>query len=198
MKLVKKLLAARTAMKARKGGLASKMTGRKGDLAGKLKAKFAQKFCEGGSCAPKSICGPKGGFTRIDAVGIPMTVALIAMALAMLLGAGCATQPSRSQTMTIEGNIINVYVQPAVPNALCYASNAVPSGVAGGDTLCQAMMIETGGSEANVQEASHSPQLNLPVGDTAVSALGELIGAAIAGGTKALTKDDEKEPTTTP
>jgi hypothetical protein len=125
-------------------------------------------------------------------------IALIGMiALALVMASGCATQPSRSQTMTIENNIINVYVQPKVPDALCYASNAVPSGVAGGDTLCQAMMIETGGNEANVQEASHSPQLNLPVGDTAVSALGELLGAAIAGGTKALTKDDEKEPETT-
>jgi hypothetical protein len=40
--------------------------------------------------------------------------------------------------------------------------------------------------------------LNLPMGDTAVSALGELIGAAITGGVKAATKEDDPKPATTP
>jgi len=182
-----------------KGGLAGKLAGNKGKLAGKLAAKFGKPkvdLCapKGGGCAGGSC---NAGYTTADFVGALAAAALLAMiALALAMASGCATQPSRAQTMTIRDNVINVFVQPRLPALAVCDTNAVPSGVAGGDTLCQAMMIETGGNEANVQEASHSPQLNLPVGDTAVSALGELIGAAIAGGTKALTKDEEPATTT--
>lgn len=168
----------------------------------KLQGKLQQKFGKNtGTCAPA--CGPddpacNAGFTRVDFIGVLGAAMFVVFCVALALTYGCATQPSRSQTMTVENNTINVYVlPPAVPGALCYSNN-LPLGVTGGDILCQAMMIETGGNEANVAEASHSPQLNLPVGDTAVSALGELIGAAIAGGTKALTKEEEPVTTTTP
>ena len=57
-------------------------------------------------------------------------------------------------------------------------------------------MIETGGNESNAQTASTDNALNLPMGDTAVSTLGELIGAAITGGVKAAAKDEEPKPVT--
>jgi hypothetical protein len=184
-----------------KGGLAAKLAGNRGKLAGKLAAKFGKPkvdLCapKGGGCAGGSC---NAGYTTADFVGALAAAALLAMiALALAMASGCATQPSRAQTMTIRDNVINVFVQPRLPGVAVCDTNAVPSGVAGGDTLCQAMMIETGGSESNNQNASTDPALTLPVGDTAISAIGEMIGAAVAGGAKALTKTDEKEPTTTP
>jgi hypothetical protein len=71
-----------------------------------------------------------------------------------MLGAGCAMQPSRSQTMSLEGNTINVYVSPRPPAfAVVDPTNAVPSDVAGGDTFCQAMMIATGDAWRNDMDA---------------------------------------------
>ncbi|WP_397405191.1 hypothetical protein [Phenylobacterium sp.] len=87
------------------------------------------------------------------------------------------------------------FISAATPRLPAFAvvdqTNAVPSGVAGGDTLCQAMMIETGGNESNPQTASADTALNLPMGDTAVSALGELIGSSISGVLKTTGKGED-------
>jgi hypothetical protein len=94
--------------------------------------------------------------------------------------AGCSMQPSRSQTMKVRFETLNVFL---APDYHLPASEDVPR--YGGDFLAQVMMIETAGNESNAQEASITPSLNLPIGDTAMSALGELIGSAIVGAGKA-------------
>lgn len=167
---------------ARCGGLTIK-----DELKARAKAKAAG--CADGSC---------NGAATVNAVGIPMVLVFAGLCLYALLTAGCASQPSRAQTMTIRDNHINVYLARAVPAPAQPAdSNAAPAGAVAGDVFCQAMMIETGGNEANVQDASQEQALNLPLGDTAVSALGEFLGAAISGGAKALVKKDD-EPAAAP
>jgi hypothetical protein len=154
-------------------------------VAAKLAAKFRAKRGQG-----EPTCGggdDSGGDGACSAGGVCGVILLC-----LMLGAGCAMQPSRSQTMSLEGNTINVYVSPRLPAfAVVDPTNAVPSGVAGGDTLCQAMMIETGGNESNPQTASADTALNLPMGDTAVSALGELIGSSISGVLKTTGKGED-------
>ena len=176
------------ALRSRKTTMKSSLKNEAAYLKAKIKTKFLKP-------EPPN---PRSGAAAINALAGSTFMILLAMILMSAFASGCAMQPSRAQTMTIKDNTINVYLlPPAVPGALCYSSNAVPAGVAGGDVLCQAMMIETGGNESNAQTASADPALNLPVGDTAVSALGELIGAAITGGVKAATKDEEPKPATT-
>jgi hypothetical protein len=157
-----------------------------------IKAKLRNKFLK-----PEPP-NPRSGVAAIDYIGIGSGLALLVLALLLFLSQGCALQPSRSQTMKICDNTINVFVMPRIPGADISETNALPAGVSGGDVLCQAMMIETGGNEANAQTASTDNALNLPMGDTAVSALGELIGAAITGGVKAAVKEDDPKPATTP
>jgi hypothetical protein len=171
---------ARTILAGKLAGLKCRVAGKCGakrtGVAAKLAAKFRAKrrkgppACGDGACSAGPVCG--------------------IILVCLMIGAGCATQPSRSQTMTIENNTINVFVSPRLPAVAVSETNAVPAGVAGGDTLCQAMMIETGGNESNPQTASADTALNLPMGDTAVSALGELIGASISGAFKTAGKSD--------
>jgi hypothetical protein len=173
---------ARTILAGKLAGLKCRVAGKCGakrtGVAAKLAAKFRAKRGKGaptcgggdGACSAGPVCG--------------------IILVCLMIGAGCATQPSRSQTMTIEKNTINVFVSPRLPAVAVGETNAVPAGVAGGDTLCQAMMIETGGNESNPQTASADTALNLPMGDTAVSALGELIGASISGAFKTAGKSD--------
>jgi hypothetical protein len=171
---------ARTILAGKLAGLKCRVAGKCGakrtGVAAKLAAKFrakrrkGQPACGDGACSAGPVCG--------------------IILVCLMIGAGCATQPSRSQTMTIENNTINVFVSPRLPAVAVGETNAVPAGVAGGDTLCQAMMIETGGNESNPQTASADTSLNLPMGDTAVSALGELIGASISGAFKTAGKSD--------
>jgi hypothetical protein len=171
---------ARTILAGKLAGVKCRVAGKCGakrtGVAARLAAKFRAKrgkgdpTCGGGACSAGPVCG--------------------IILVCLMIGAGCATQPSRSQTMTIENNTINVFVSPRLPAVAVGETNAVPAGVAGGDTLCQAMMIETGGNESNPQTASADTALNLPMGDTAVSALGELIGASISGAFKTAGKTD--------
>jgi len=151
-----------------------------------IKAKLRNKFLKPEPPNPRS-----GGWQTIDTIGTTAMVGLLVLILVAALGGGCAMQPSRSQTMKITDTTINIYVYRAPGTA---DTNAVADAATGGDTLCQQMMIETGGNEANAQTASTDNALNLPMGDTAVSALGELIGAAITGGVKAAVKPDEEDP----
>lgn len=159
---------------------AAKAAAKKASVQAKLTGKFRDKRCK-----REPGCGGDEGS------GAPRTRIQVGLMLAALaIGGGCATQPSRSQSMVIEGNTINVFISPRLPAVAVGETNAVPTGVAGGDVLCQAMMIETGGNESNPQTASADTALNLPMGDTAVSALGELIGASITGAFKTAGKTD--------
>jgi len=83
-----------------------------------------------------------------------------------------------------------VFVSPRLPAVAVSETNAAPAGVVGGDVLAQNMMIENSGTETQSPTASADSALNLPVGDTAVSALGELIGASISGAFKASGKGE--------
>jgi len=188
MSIRTKLAGKGCALKGRKATIGSGIRNNAAYLKAKLKNKFMR---PGKPCA-------RSGAAALNVIGAIGLASFLV--LGMLLAFGCATQPSRSQTMTIRDCTLNIFIaKPTAPECGPLAdTNAPPYSVAGGDTLCQQMMIETGGNEANVAEASHSPQLNLPMGDTAVSALGELIGAAITGGVKAATKDEEPKPVTTP
>lgn len=211
MGLLQKLTTSKTVkgykFQNKKVGIIGKMQGR---LEAKIRRKMGMPAAQCGGATIKDIiksrakarrssagaCGPNdsacnAGVARVDCIGIGALVTLIVLAAAVLLS-GCATQPSRSQTQIVRDNVINVFVSPRLSAVAVCDTNVVPSGAAGGDVLCQAMMIETGGSESNNQNASTDPALNLPVGDTAVSALGELIGSAITGGVKAATKTEDQ------
>lgn len=174
-------------------------------LAGSVQAKMRQKLgLPAATCGGKSIAnelkdriksGGSAGCVDQSQLSIATAAMFIGLITLLWLCQGCATQPSRSQTMTIRDTVINVYVsrQPMPVIGPVADTNAPPYAVAGGDTLCQAMMIETGGDEANSQDASQRQALTLPMGDTAISALGELLGSAITGGVKAATKKDDED-----
>lgn len=168
------------ALQARLGRIKQRLAGKcgakKAGVAAKLEAKFRAKrrkgdpACGDGACTAGPVCGM--------------------VLVCLMIGAGCATQPSRSQNMVVRDNTINVFVSPRLPAVAVGETNAVPAGVAGGDVLAQNMMIENSGTETQSPTASADSALNLPVGDTAVSALGELIGASISGAFKTAGKTD--------
>jgi hypothetical protein len=168
---------------ARKVGLVQKLTGKWQQKRGKNTG-----TCQpGGGCADGDPACQADGPCRYKGAGVALAV-LLGAGL-MLVTSGCATQPSRSQNMVVRDNTINVFVSPRLP-APVDVTNAVPAGVAGGDVLAQNMMIENSGTETQSPAASADSALNLPVGDTAVSALGELIGASITGALKSTTPKD--------
>jgi hypothetical protein len=113
----------------------------------------------------------------------------IIMAAAVMLAAGCATQPSRAQTQTFKGNTFYVMVPAGnVSNAVAQAKSQV------GDLFCQNMMIETGGDESNTQTSR--PSVDVPVdvswGGGAAGAAGAAASlankaAAALGGSKTTT-----------
>jgi hypothetical protein len=174
---------ARTILAGKLAGLKCRVVGKCGakrtGVAAKLAAKFRAKRRKGeptcggdsdGACSAGPVCG--------------------IILVCLMIGAGCATQPSRSQNMVVRDNTINVFVSPRLPAVAVGETNAVPAGAVGGDVLAQNMMIENSGTETQSPTASADSALNLPVGDTAVSALGELIGASISGAFKTAGKTD--------
>ena len=94
---------------------------------------------------------------------------LALLALCALFCGGCQMQPSRSQTLRFTDCSvrINVYGGSAT-NRLC-----------AGDILCQAMSIETGGSESQSQTETVAPSVTVPAALDPVSA-GIQAGASVA------------------
>ena len=115
-----------------------------------------------------------------------MKKATITLALlSAILIAGCATQPSRSQTQNISRNTFYLCCVPAGTNTLDLAG--IPAAM--GDIFSQAMMIEQSGGtgETNTPQFDISPQTTIPLGDSALGALGTLTGQAAEGAARGLT-----------
>ena len=210
MSIIGKLGAKKSKLAARKTVGGHTFTGRKAGLRAKLQTKvetkIRQKFglpaarCGGltikdelkARARAKAQAAGRSGVAAVNLVGGLVVAGFIGLCLFALLAGGCASQPSRAQTMIVRENTINVYLARGMDGMdKMDATSGVPAGAVAGDVLCQAMMIETGGDESNVQDAAHSQQLNLPMGDTAVGALGELVGSAITGALRATKKDAE-------
>ncbi len=164
----------------KKLAIKNKLQAKKLTLGAKIRAKLS---------APKL---PKVKLPKITKPTTPPTCVWFVLFLPLLgLSFGCSMQPSRSQTQKIKFQTLNVFL---APDHQLPAPDAVPR--CAGDFLTLNMMIETAGNESNAQEASITPSLNLPFGDTAMSALGELIGSAIVGAGKAAeTKKEEAAKT---
>jgi hypothetical protein len=154
-------------LKIKKLALKGKLGAKKLSLGARLRAKLS---------LPKTpkLLKPKKPTTPPTCIWLLLFLPLLGLSF------GCSMQPSRSQTQKIKFQTLNVFL---APDHQLPAPDAVPR--CAGDFLTLNMMIETAGNESNAQEASVTPTLNLPVGDTGVSALGQMLGGAVVGGIEA-------------
>lgn len=119
----------------------------------------------------------------------------VTIALALLsaiLIAGCATQPSRSQTQNISRNTFYLCCAPVGTNTLELA--AVPAAM--GDIFSQAMMIEQSGGtgETNTPQFDISPQTTIPLGDSGASSVGSLVGRSVDSAARSLAAPASSTP----
>lgn len=123
---------------------------------------------------------------------VKKTITTATVVLACLLFAGCATQPSRSQTQTFEDCQIYVMVPPsgtATGATVCAAGDM-------GDLFAQNMMIENSGTETTSPQHTVSPQtqIDVPIGTGGGASWGSLFGGlASLFGVKSATADGQAD-----
>lgn len=100
-----------------------------------------------------------------------------ALLVLLVLGAGCATQPSRTNNQTLRNCTITLYL--GAGGDVAATGEAAPYG----DILTQNMIVETGGSEttAPVHTVSPNVPIDVPVGLGGGDSLGALIGSIFGG-----------------